>query len=196
MASNTPVELARRGIQAPADAFTSLVQDAIQTLPVGPYRDDPSLDLTEQERQVLQSSGMDTRPHDFANRDPLSRTTAEYVALLDACFSVRQAAETLGVTPTRVRQLLTGNPRRLIGIRGRNEWRIPAFQFTKHGLVPGWDEVVPALDSELHPVALLHFATRPHTDLTVGEDESPISPLDWLFAGRDPSPVIELATHL
>jgi hypothetical protein len=56
--------------------------------------------------------------------------------------------------------------------------------------------VVPALDSELHPIALLHFATRPHTDLTVGDDESPISPLDWLFAGRDPSPVIELATHL
>ncbi len=53
-----------------------------------------------------------------------------------------------------------------------------------------------ALDSELRPIALLHIATRPHRDLTVGEEENPISPLNWLFASAASSPIIQLATPL
>lgn len=193
--NNDPGDFSYRGFLTEPDDFRMLVEDAMNSLPAGPYRVDSSLDLTAAERAVLQAGGMDLTAHDLAHRDPLSRASAEYIAMLDACFTVRQAADTLGVTPARVRQLLTDTPRRLVGIKGRAGWRIPAFQFTQNGIVPGWDDVVPALHADLHPLAVLHFATRANTDLVIADDRC-ISPLDWLFTGRDPQVVHDLAAAL
>ncbi len=189
-------EYSEHGLRAQPDTLQLLVQDAMDRLPVGPYRSETSRDLTRVEQRILTEAGMDLRARDLGLSDPLSRSTAAYVALLDACFTVKEVAERLDVTTARVRQLLTGQPRRLVGIRGRSEWRIPAFQFTHTGIIPGWDEVVPHLDPELHPVSVLHFATRPHTDLVVGTEEVSVAPLDWLIAGRDPGEVAALAAHL
>lgn len=192
---NDPGDFHYRGLLSEPDDFRMLVEDALSSLPAGPYRVDSSLDLTAAECTVLQAGGMDLTAHDLAHRDPLSRASAEYIAMMDACFTVRQAADRLEVTPARVRQLLTDTPRRLVGIKGRAGWRIPAFQFTKRGIVPGWDDVVPALHAELHPLAVLHFATRANTDLVIADDRC-ISPLDWLFTGRDPQAVHDLAAAL
>jgi len=107
-----------------------------------------------------------------------------------------EAAARLGVDASRVRHRLA--ERTLYGIRGRSGWRLPAFQFADKGIVPGIDRVLPRLPPALDPLGTVNWFLLPHPDLydPADADEAPVSPLDWLRAGRDPRPVGELAEAL
>jgi hypothetical protein len=122
----------------------------------------------------------------------LARTAAEYAALHDTSLTVAETAQRLGVDPSRVRQLLAA--RKLYGLQIKGAWRIPAFQFEGERLLPGLDEVVPALPKDLHPVGIFHWFTEPNPDLS--SEEHRMSPRDWLLAGYPPRAVAELATDL
>ncbi len=106
-----------------------------------------------------------------------------------------EVARLLGVDDSRVRQRLT--KRSLYGIKLPDGWRLPAFQFdpARPGrLVPGIGRVLPRLDPALHPVAVYRWFTLPNVDLVL--DDTPVSPLDWLRSGGDPTEVAALAADL
>lgn len=148
--------------------------------------------LTVDEQRVLETGGVPIGG-DLARR-PIASRTAKYHTILAGGLTVEQAAKRLDVTTGRVRQRLLSRPPTLYGIRVGNVWRLPAFQFRAHGLIPNIDRVIPHLDRELDPVAVENWFTRPHIDLD--QDGEPVSPLDWLAQGRNVQPVAELAEDL
>ena len=125
---------------------------------------------------------------------PLAARAAKYHAILTGSLNAEQAAKRLGVSTARVRQRLLADPPTLYGIRDRNVWRLPAFQFASKGLVPNVDRVIPHLDRELDAVAVENWFRQPHIDLE--QDGQLVSPLDWLAQGRSVQAVAELAEDL
>jgi hypothetical protein len=74
---------------------------------------------------------------------------------------------------------------------GRHRVRIPRWQFTDDGALPGLPTVVRALPPGEHPLGVLAFMTTPQGELELAG--TPVSPVQWLRAGGDPAPVAELA---
>ena len=70
--------------------------------------------------------------------------------------------------------------------------RIPAFQLTANGELPGLRLVLRAMRRDLRPLQVAAFFTTAQPDL---EDEHgrPITPVAWLLAGNDPATVRDLA---
>ncbi len=148
--------------------------------------------LTVDEQRVLETGGVPLGGQ--LARRPIAARAAKYHAILDGSLTVEQAAKRLDVTTGRVRQRLLADPPTLYGIRNGNIWRLPAFQFRAHGLIPNIDRVIQHLDRELDPVAVENWFSQPHIDLD--EDGQLVSPLDWLAQGRNVEPVAELAEDL
>lgn len=158
-------------------------------------RDEPQRDLTTAEVEALRHGGFDLEDEVLGEADPLARTAAEYAALIQTSLTIAEAAARLRVETSRIRQRLTARPPTLYGIRLESGWRIPEFQFEGDGLLPGWSEVVAALDPELHPISVYRWLTTPTSDLE-GRDGRRLSPRDWLRLGYKPSAVAELAADL
>jgi hypothetical protein len=126
-------------------------------------------DLTRAEARALERGGFSLAPADLGTEDPLARTAAEYAALLKASLATADLAARLGVDPSRIRQRLTARPPTLYGIRLESGWVIPQFQLDAGRLIPGLVEVVPQLDSDLHPLTVLRWFTTPNPDLLSDE---------------------------
>jgi len=153
--------------------------------------------LTRSEEKVLTAGGFDLSPVRAEAADPVARATAEYARLLKDSLSVVEAARRLGVNESRVRQRLTGTPRSLFGVKHGREWRLPGFQFSEGGLVPGIERAIEAVDPAIHPVALYRWLTTENADLPFDESEERLlTPLEWLAGGNPPSVVVELAAEL
>jgi hypothetical protein len=148
-------------------------------------------ELTAGEAEVLRRGGFTLEPRFAPEDDPLARSIAEYAALIKTSSTVAEAARRLGVEPSRIRQRL--GERSLYGFRPEAEWLLPAFQFDEGRTVPGIAEALRRLDPELHPVRVEAFFLTPSRDL---DEERPVSPRDWLRAGRDPGAVARLAAEL
>lgn len=145
--------------------------------------------LTAEERDVLRRGGADLTEHPFGPDDPLLRTTAEHAAILASALTTAEAAARLGVSEMRVRQRLTG--RSLLGISTAHGWRIPSFQFSAEGELPGWARVARVIPSGVSPVEALHWLELPHPELVVAGE--PVSPRRWLLEGRSPAAVVAAA---
>lgn len=173
--------LERAGLRVDPEEFDRLVAEALEeVIPLRPSPD-PAAELSDQELATLTAGGMRFDPLQAGRDQPLVRTAALYAALLASSLSVAQAAAQLGVGESRIRQRL--GERTLYGVKRPGAWRLPRFQFAAQGTVPGIERVLQRLAPDLHPLAVVGWFTTPNPDLTVGEDERPISPLDWLNAG-------------
>jgi len=151
--------------------------------------------LSKEEKRLLRKGGFD--PDAPVSTAPIEQAAAAYAALLASSLTVEEAAKRLGYSDaSRVRQRLTSTPATLYGVKLGSEWRLPAFQFDKNGLVPGLERVIPALDPALGPVAVELWLTSPHVDLIEEDEETQVSPLDWLRTGRRVNVVVELASEL
>jgi hypothetical protein len=191
--------LAARGLRVSLRQFTELVQEAVARLPMGVETRSSRHDLTAPEAQALERAGFTLDFRDRQKDDPVADTTALYTALLSDSLSTSEAAALLGLNPSRIRQRLLARPRTLYGIQLRSGWRLPRFQFAGRQLVPGIDEVITALDPELHPVAVVSWFTSPNPDLSIereGEEPVLLRPLQWLSSGQSPSQAAELAANL
>jgi hypothetical protein len=186
--------LERAGIDLPVEAFERMVVEAARQMLSEAPAADARWGLTADEAAAVARSGLDVSPYRGNDEDPLARTAAEYAAIVASSLSVPEAARRLGVNPSRVRQRLA--ERTLYGIKMRAGWRLPRFQFTADGLVPGLEGVLPRLAPDLHPVEVLAWLTTPNSDLSLNADETPVAPLDWLRSGRNPEPVAVLAAEL
>ena len=148
--------------------------------------------LTVAEMAVAQAGGLSAQPR--WRVDPLMRGVVTHATLVSTGLTASQAAERLGVSDARVRQRLS--ERTLFGIRERRAWRLPLFQFTTQGELPGWSTVCPAIPESIAPIELDGWLNLPHPDLCLGEDEQPTSPRGWLLDGRSAESVAALLDEL
>jgi hypothetical protein len=149
--------------------------------------------LSEGELAALRQVGLATRPWAGGDADdPLTRTIVDYMALIETSLTAAQAAAMLGVDVSRVRQRL--RERTLFGLEYESEWRLPHFQFERKKVLPGLNEVLPALAPQINPLDVAVWFLEPNADLEGGT--VPLSPRAWLLRGGAPTAVAALARHL
>jgi len=155
----------------------------------------PESELPEAEAEVLRSVGARFSPLGEGEEDPEIAYEASYAGLLAAALTAQEAADRLGgVSDGSVRQRLdTGT---LYGVKPGREWRLPLFQFTDSGEVPGIKRVLPLIDRRLSPVAVARWFHLPKPELRDGELDRDLTPREWLLGGRDPAPLLPLAEAL
>lgn len=189
--------LLSRGLAADVDELLLLTLGAAASLPVLPVSD-PGRSLTVPEADVLVEGGFATKAREggarYEEADPVARSVAEYAALLASSRSVAEMAKLLGVETSRIRQRL--GDRTIYGIKSGRTWRLPAFQVEGRGLVPNIGAVLREVPADLHPVALQSWFAAACVDLLPPVSDAPMSPRQWLCAGHDAGPVIELARQL
>jgi excisionase family DNA binding protein len=143
---------------------------------------------------VARLGGLDPESAAGKHSDPLLIGVITYARILKTGLTTLEAAKRLGVSDARIRQRL--HARSLFALRDGWIWRLPSFQFTEGGELPGWGEVAVRLPQDLSPIALEQWLLLPNTDLIVGENETPTSPRTWLLEGRPPAVVAILAGEL
>jgi hypothetical protein len=132
--------------------------------------------LTMGEEEALESVGLSTAKWaDDASRDPLMRSIADYMALLETSLSTAEAARYLKVDVSRIRQ------------------RLPRFQFERKQVLPGLREVISALPEALNPLDVAEWFLSPNPDLELEEQAASLSPRDWLLKGESVAAAVELA---
>jgi hypothetical protein len=148
--------------------------------------------LTLGEVDALESVGLSTAPW-AGNRklDPLMRSIADYMALLETSLTTADAARYLKVDVSRVRQRL--RERSLYGIEYDGERRLPRFQFERKQVLPGLREVISALPEGLNPLDVAEWFLSPNPDLELEKQDAPGSPRDWLLKGGNVAAVVKLA---
>ena len=193
---STAAFLHAHGIGALLDSLGEMVSDAVARLHRTLYPADPRHDLPVPDVAALERGGFDLAPRLVADGDALERTAADFAALLQTSLTTKKVAARLGVATSRVRQRLGGRPPTLYGVRHGGSWRIPAFQFTSDGPLPGLGAVIARLDPALSPVAVQRWFTTAHTDLLDRSTGRSLSPRDWLRAGGPPDVVASLAARV
>ena len=124
--------------------------------------------------------------------DPLTATTADYLALLSTSLTVADAATCLNVDRSRIRQRLRA--RSLFGIEQNGEWRLPLFQFERDQPLPGLGDVLLALPADLTALDVAEWFIVPNLDLE--QREATLSPRTWLLRGLPIERVCEIARGL
>jgi hypothetical protein len=159
-----------------------------------PYPD-PRKELKAEQVELLERGSFEFDRLEFGLEDPIARTAFEYAVLRATALTTQKAAKRLGVNDSRVRQRLS--ERALYGIKAGEEWRLPAFQFARKGLVPGIERVFPRLPKSLNPVAVYRWFHTANPDLEEREGQGrALTPLQWLQSGNDPDVMAELAIDL
>jgi excisionase family DNA binding protein len=193
----TEKDLRKRGVFRSVEELHGEAQEMVDSLlaglPVGRAQD-PEGGFTLAELSVLREGGLTFDASEYGNR--VSRTASKYAAISASALTVREAAVLLAVSEGRVRQKISEG--RLYAIRGRNgERRLPRFQFSERGAVEGMQETMREVPPGVHPVSLQNFFLSPNPDLYLdAEEETPVSPRDWLLSGGDPRAVTPLAREL
>jgi hypothetical protein len=180
-----------RGIDR--QAFETQAVRGIEDAWPGPALEDPAAAFTATEARLLAEGGLDLSPGRPGEPDRALRTATALAGLELGSAGVAEVAKALHVSPARIRQRAL--ERTLYAIRVDDEWRLPRWQFDDQGRpLPGIATVAAALSRGVHPVAVYRFLAEPSPDLVfLGE---PVSPLEWLRTGGDPTPVAAIAREL
>jgi hypothetical protein len=149
-------------------------------------------DLSAAETEALRSVGaLKDKTSVRAENDPLIKSQAQYMALLEDSLSAADAAKLLRVDVSRVRQRL--RERSLFGIEYEGSWRLPRFQFERRLVIPGLAQVLKSLPPDLFPLDVVDWFVLSDPDLQLDSDAAPLSPREWLLSGRPIEAVITLA---
>ena len=122
----------------------------------------------------------------------LARAASIRQGILDAALTGAEAAKRLGVGTSRIRQRIGDHT--LYAVKSGRAWRLPEWQFTRHGEVSGIAAVIQALPDEIGLLEVDSFLNSPNVDFIVGDVA--VTPLTWLAAGHDPEPVMQIAADL
>lgn len=182
--------LARAGLRVDSEEFLSLVEDAARQL--SPADPDPADYFDAGQRSVLAEVGLDLSPRRQGERDSRAKAVAAQAVLRDTALTVAGAAERVNVDPSRIRHRLAEN--RLAGWKDRGGWRLPVWQFTNTGVLPGLDVVLAAIPEDQPPLVVAAFMTTLQEDLQLAG--APTTPRDWLLSTGDPARVARLAATL
>lgn len=181
--------LAEAGLRVDAKEFLELVARAVRK--VSPPHTHPSDYFTAEQRSVLTEVGLDLSDYREAELDPRARAVATEAVLGDTALTVHEAARLLGVDTSRIRHRLKEG--RLAGWKDQG-WRLPAWQFTLDGVLPGLEAVLRALPDDQPPLMVAAFMNTPQDDLQINGSDA--TPREWLALHGDPTPVVALARAL
>jgi hypothetical protein len=181
--------LAEAGLRVDAREFVRLVADAARR--IAPPHSTPSDYFSEEQQRVLTDVGLDLRDAQEGESDPRARSVATATAFAETSYSVAEAAQRLGVDTSRIRHRLKEG--KLLGWKERG-WRLPAWQFTERGTLPGLEIVLRNVPDDQPQLVVAAFMTTPQSDLEL--HGKPVTPRDWLLAHGDPLRVAELIAAL
>ncbi|MFD5089581.1 DNA-binding protein [Amycolatopsis thailandensis] len=181
--------LAKAGLKVDADEFLTLVEDAARRL--SPPNPDPSHYFSADQRAALTDVGLDLSPRSEDEPDFRARTVAAHAVLADSALSVLEAAKALGVDDSRIRHRLKEG--RLTGWKDQG-WRLPSWQFTGSGVLPGLEVVLRAVPEDQPALVVAAFMSTPQSDLVI--NDHPATPRQWLLSGGDPEHVAKLVATL
>lgn len=118
-----------------------------------------------------------------------ARRAANLIAYVRAAtMSVGEAALLLGVDCSHISDQLSRGT--LWAFCWDRSLRIPRWQFTKSGLLPGLPAIIAAIPDDLAPQSVDGFMHTPQDEL------DDLTPIDYLTAGGDPQPVADILTAL
>lgn len=146
--------------------------------------------LTLVEAAIYDQAGMSEDR--LALQQQATDVAAQFIALLATAIPVADAAPRIGVSRSRMQQMISS--RGVWAVRQGTRWALPAVQFDGDTLLPGWSMVARALPEAAHPLEILGFLTTPQPELTL--DGRPQSVRDWLRSGGSPLAVEPLAAGL
>lgn len=182
--------LAKAGLRVDPDVFLGLVEDAARKL--SPADPDPADYFSAEQREALTDVGLDFSPRRAKEVDHRAKAVAAQAVLRESAITVADAAHTIGVDTSRVRHRLGAG--QLTGWKDRGGWRLPAWQFTNSGVLPGLEVVLAAVPDDQPPLVVAAFIATPQADLLL--DGEPATPRQWLLATGDPNPVAKLISML
>lgn len=150
--------------------------------------------LSEAEAEALRSVGAAPDAGDI-DAAPLFRVAANHAALVTTALPLAEVAARFGVTEGRLRQRIDEGT--LLAVRGPDgcSLRVPGFQLTGTGELPGLRVVLRAIRRDLRSIQVAAFFSTSQSDLEDAEG-NPMTPADWLLAGHDPEAVRNLARNL
>lgn len=176
-----------RGIKLSEAEARGLIEAALDAAPSALPAVTP---LTAAEAVVYDGAGMGADP---AALQRLAKDAAgDYVTLLATALPVAEAARRIGISRSRMQQLITA--RRVWAVRQGSRWMLPAVQFAGDALLPGWDEVARALPVDAHPLEVAGFLAAPQPELEW--DGRPCTVPEWLLSGGAPEVAARLARGL
>jgi len=183
------------GLDIEPRGLNAQLRAAVKALQALYYPEPGQEGLTTSEADVLRSGGLDPTPRPFGDKvDPLLDGVLTYAALVETGWTTIQAAKVLRVSDARIRQRL--QERTLLAIKSGRSWKLPLFQFAGGTELPGWGQVAQKLPKGISPVAVERWLRLPNPDLVTGENETAMSPRDWLQEGRPATIVASLAAGL
>lgn len=152
-----------------------------------------SIGLTAAEQAALIAAGL--RLERTSGRDLVAESAVRFAALAEHSLTAEQVAKKIGMTSSRVRQLIA--TRELYSFRLDGKRLVPDFQIRDGALVPNIGEVNQAIPETMHPLGVYSFYHLENVDLLVDDEQEVLrTPLDWLIEGRDPTHVVFMAEHL
>jgi hypothetical protein len=191
-----PAELKEdRSLEGTSVALVDVGKDRLRLRFVRPpLPEDQSTILTSSEEAALARGGVGPVSHDDI-RVVQGRAAMEFDEIVKGSLAIGEAAKRLGVNSSRIRQRLA--ERSLYGLKDGGRWLLPAFQFASKGLVPGVSVVLQKLPPDIGAVAAARWFRTPNPDLcTRDDDETAMTPLQWLLGGNPPEVAAELAAAL
>ena len=130
-----------------------------------------------------------------SGQDLVTEGAVRFAALVERSLSAKDVAKQLKVTPNRVYQRLSS--RELYSFRLDGKRLVPDFQFAGGKLIPNIAQVNKALSETMHPLGIFNWYHQKSADLFIDdEQETLLTPLEWLAEGRDPTHVIFMSKHL
>lgn len=156
-----------------------------------PTRPEP---LTDEEMTALKSVGVEMGGREVMLRQAF-RSASLHAASLASAIPLATAAKRLGVSDSRLRQRILEGTLVSLRERGTQAHRIPLFQLTDTGELPGLRTVLGAVRDDAPTLAICGFFSTPQPDLEAEEGEA-LTPVEWLMSGGDPAPVAELAAYI
>ncbi|WP_152649950.1 hypothetical protein [Demequina globuliformis] len=150
---------------------------------------DALLEMSGLDAEHLASAKAKLKHPGVASAATTADVVARQVRVVNSTISTAAVAKILGVTPTTVTRKVESKFLLARRSGARRAFAFPAWQFTDHSALPGWDEVAPALTG-VEWRAVEAFVTAPREEL----DDASVR--DWLIAGKDPSVVVSLAESL
>ena len=148
--------------------------------------------LSQHDRTVLAAVGV---PAVDLNRQPSQRLVDHAARLLEEnsrALTAATTAERLGRSVTRIRGAIADGS--LYGVKVGRSWLVPLWQLEQAGPLPHLRKVVAAIPEGTSAVTLERVMTQPSDELYV--DGRPVSPRDWLLAGKEPAAVVDIVRQL
>lgn len=147
--------------------------------------------LSADELAFLQAhSGATPNPQALAEAR-IANAVNEENELSDA-LTVREVADLLGVSPSRVRHWLADGSLYAYKSQGRGtERKLPRWQFHHGDVIPHLGEVLNALPDNDAPLGVKAFFLNARVEHPTSEENYSVR--DWLLGGQDPAEAIALA---